>query len=116
MKALLIALFMVLGGPAMAQDKGVIEIITMHLADGVTAEAFEPVDRAIENDHVSQQPGFISRQAAFSNGTWAVVVNWASAEAAQASMDSFATAPAAAEFMSMIDASTMSMTRYNLVR
>lgn len=100
----------------MAQDKGVIEIVTMNLAEGVSAEAFEPVDMAIENEHVSQQPGFISRQAAFSDGKWAVVVNWESAEAAQASMDSFASAPAAEQFMSMIDASTMSMTRYELAR
>lgn len=116
MKVLLITLFMALGGTAMAQDQGVIEIITMTLADGVTAEAFEPVDMAIEADHVSKQPGFISRQAAFYKGTWAVVVNWESADAAQASMDSFASATAAKQFMSMIDASTMSMMRYELAR
>lgn len=100
----------------MAQDNGVIEIVTMDLADGVTAEAFEPIDKAIETEHVSQQPGFISRQAAFTDGEWAVVVNWESAEAAQASMDSFASAPAAEQFMSMIDATTMSMKRYDLAR
>ncbi|WP_336096712.1 antibiotic biosynthesis monooxygenase family protein [Roseovarius sp. CH_XMU1461] len=100
----------------MAQDNGVIEIVTMNLAEGVSPEVFEPVDKAIEDEHVSQQPGFISRQAAFSDGKWAVVVNWESAEAAQASMDSFASAPAAEKFMSMIDATTMSMTRYDLAR
>ena len=26
-----------------------------------TAEAFAPVDKAIEDDHVSKQPGFVSR-------------------------------------------------------
>ncbi|WP_209599351.1 hypothetical protein [Ruegeria sp. HKCCSP351] len=88
----------------------------MNLAEGVTVQEFEPVDKAIEDGHVSKQPGFISRQAAFADGKWAVVVNWESAEAAQASMDSFASAPAAEEFMSMIDASTMSMTRYDLAR
>ena len=100
----------------MAQENGVIEIITMSLAEGVSAEDFEPVDKAIEEEHVSKQPGFVSRQAAFSDGKWAVVVNWESAETAQASMDSFADAPAAEKFMSMIDASTMSMTRYELAR
>ncbi|WP_216600505.1 MULTISPECIES: antibiotic biosynthesis monooxygenase [unclassified Ruegeria] len=100
----------------MAQDAGVIEIVTMDLAAGITAQEFEPVDRAIENEHVSKQPGFISRQAAFADGKWAVVVNWESAEAAQASMDSFASAPAAEKFMNMIDATTMSMTRYELAR
>lgn len=100
----------------MAQDKGVIEIVTMDLADGVSAEAFAPVDKAIEDDHVSKQPGFVSRQAGFAEGRWAVVVTWANAEAAQASMDSFASAPAAARFMSMIDPSSMAMTRYELAR
>ena len=100
----------------MAQDKGVIEIVTMNLAESVSAQEFEPVDRAIEDEHVSKQPGFISRQAGFSDGKWVVVVNWKSAEAAEASMGSFASAPAAGQFMSMIDASTMSMTRYELAR
>ena len=100
----------------MAQDNGVIEIVTMELAEGVSAEAFEPVDKAVEDEHVSKQPGFISRRAAFADGKWAVVVNWESTEAAQASMDSFASAPAAEKFMNMIDASTMLMTRYALAR
>ena len=100
----------------MAQDKGVIEIVTVNLAEGVTAEVFEPVDKAVEVEHVSKQQGFVSRQAGFADGKWAVVVNWESAEAAQASMDSFASAPAAKKFMRMIDASSMSMTRYELAR
>ncbi|MGH1477235.1 MAG: hypothetical protein ACRBM6_00660 [Geminicoccales bacterium] len=116
MKAVLITLLMLVGGAAMAGEKGVIEIVTMNFAEGVTNEEFEPVDKVIEEEHVSKQPGFISRQAAFSDGKWAVVVNWESAEAAQASMDSFASAPAAEQFMSMIDVSTMSMTRYELAR
>ena len=116
MKALLIALFMLVGGSALAQDKGVIEIVTMKLAEGITVEEFEPVDRAIEDEHVSKQTGFVSRQAAFSDGRWVVVVNWESAEAAQASMDSFTSARAAAKFMSMIDTNTLSMTRYTLAR
>ena len=100
----------------MAQENGVIEIVTMSLAEGVSAEEFEPVDKAIEDEHVRKQPGFVSRQAAFSDGKWAVVVNWESADAAQASMDSFADAPAAERFMRMIDATTMTMTRYDLAR
>lgn len=116
MKAVLITLFMLVGGAALAEEKGVIEIVTMNLAEGISAEAFEPVDKAIEEEHVSKQPGFVSRQAAFDNGKWVVVVNWENTESAQASMDSFASAPAAEKFMSMIDISTMSMTRYELAR
>ena len=100
----------------MAQDAGVTEIVAKDLAEGVTAQEFEPVDKAIENEHIGKQPGFISRQAAFADGKWAVVVNWESAKAAWAPMDSFASAPAAEKFMSMIDATTMSMTRYELAR
>ena len=87
MKTLLIALLMFIGGTAMAQENGVIEIVTMSLAEGVSVTDFGPVDKAIEDEHVSKQPGFVSRQAAFSDGKWAVVVNWESADAAQASMD-----------------------------
>lgn len=116
MKALLTTLMLLLGDTAMAQNAGVVEIVTMNLAEGVTPQEFEPVDKAIEDEHVSKQPGFISRQAAFADGKWAVVINWESAEAAQASMDSFASAPAAEKFMSMIDTSSLSMKRYDLAR
>lgn len=100
----------------MAEDVGVVEVVTMTLKDGVTAETFTPVDKAIEDEHVSKQPGFVSREVAASDGTWLVIVHWESTEAAQASMNTFADAPAASEFMSLIDASTMTMTRYDRVR
>lgn len=115
-KAILVCLLVFLGTAAAAEDTGVIEIVTMSLAEGVTPAAFEPVDRAVQQDHVSKQPGFVSRQAGYREGQWAVVVTWQNAEAAQASMDSFATAPAAQRFISMIDPSTLSMTRYQLAR
>lgn len=63
-----------------------------------------------------QQPGFVSLETAVSGRKWLVVVHWKSVDAAQASMDSFAKAPAAAKFMSMIDASSMTMTRYEANR
>ena len=100
----------------MAQEIGVVEVVTMKLKDGVSVEAFAPLDKAIEDEHVSKQPGFVSRETAARDGTWLVIVHWRSAEAAQASMDTFANAPASAKFMSMIDASTMTMTRYDSVR
>jgi len=93
----------------------VIEIVTMKLKDGVTFEAFAPVDHAVETEHVSKQPGFIARETARGeDGEWLVAVHWASAEDAQASMDGFSSAPAAARFMQMIDTSTMQMKRYTL--
>lgn len=105
-----------MSGVVMAQEKHVVEVVTMNLKDGVSADAFAKVDKAIEDQHVSKQPGFISREVAINGRQWLVIVHWKSAEAAQASMDSFATAPAASQFMGMIDASTMKMTRYDIVK
>ena len=39
----------------------VIEIVTFKLGPGTGAAAFQPLDRAVEVQHVSKQPGFISR-------------------------------------------------------
>lgn len=103
---------------AHAQDTTatVVEIATFNFAQGVTAEVFAPVDARVEAEHVSQQPGFVSREAGTTETGWVAIVHWESAEAAQASMDSFGNAPAAADFMGMMDVSTMVMTRYDLVR
>jgi len=100
----------------MAEDTGVVEIVTIKLNQGVSVEEFALVDKAVEDEHVSKQPGFISRTTAQRDGKWLVIVHWESAKAAQDSMDTFAKAPAASKFISMIDASSMTMTRYNLVR
>lgn len=91
----------------------VIEIATFNLKEGVAPDDFRPLDKAVEVQHVSQQPGFLSRQsAAGDNGEWLVIVHWDSVENAEASMASFGNAPAAAEFMANMDATTMSMKRY----
>jgi len=113
--SVILAFLVSMSGTAMGQEKHVVEIVTMNLKDGVSAEAFAKVDKALEDQHVSKQPGFVSRETAINGRQWLVIVHWKSAAAAQASMDSFAEAPAASEFMSMIDASTMTMTRYDLV-
>ncbi|KXF80282.1 antibiotic biosynthesis monooxygenase family protein [Enterovibrio coralii] len=91
----------------------VIEIATFKLKDGVSYETFAPLDKQVEIEHVAKQPGFLSRESAKGqNGEWLVVVHWASEGDAQASMNSFMEAPAAAGFMDKIDASTMQMNRY----
>lgn len=64
--------------------------------------------------HLLRQPGFVSRErAAGENGEWLVLVHWRSAADANASMTSFEKTPAAAKFMSILDASTMLMRRYD---
>ena len=91
----------------------VIEVATFTLNNGVSYEEFVPLDKAVEVEHVSKQPGFISRESAKGeNGEWLVIVHWESTEDAQASMDSFMTADAAKGFMAKVDASTMIMKRY----
>ena len=107
-----------LTGAAMAhaQDTNatVIEIATFEFAEGVTAETFAPVDARVEAEHVSQQPGFVSRETGATDTGWVAIVRWETAEHAQASMDSFAEAPAAADFMGLMNAETMRMTRYDI--
>lgn len=93
----------------------VIEIATFELADGMTAASFAPLDAAVAAEHVSQQPGFVARQSACADdGTWLAVVWWESSAAANASMASFADAPAAAGFMGGMKAETMAMKQYTL--
>ena len=102
-----------LATPAWEAPGVVIEVATFQLKPGVTPEAFQPLDLAVEQQHVSRQPGFLARQsAATEEGDWLVIVHWRSMADADASMASFADAPATAEFMGHLDPSTMSMKRY----
>jgi len=100
--------------PAVAGPAGkVIEIVTFKLKAGVAAAEFAPIDKAVEREHVARQPGFVSRESAHGeDGEWLVIVHWRSMKDAEASMATFEKAPAAAQFMSKIDASTMRMKRY----
>lgn len=91
----------------------VIEVVTLKIVPGTTVETFRAVDRDVERQHVARQPGFLSRESAPGpDGSWLVIVHWRSAADAQASMDSFEKAPAAARFMSLIVPGSMQMTRY----
>jgi heme-degrading monooxygenase HmoA len=82
--------------PAFSADSPqVIEVVTFKLKPGVTAKEFAPADKAVADQHVSKQPGFISREsAAGDDGTWLVIVHWATKKDADASMASFANAAA----------------------
>ncbi|WP_428312913.1 antibiotic biosynthesis monooxygenase family protein [Hydrocarboniphaga sp.] len=101
--------------PALASQGGnVIEVVTFKLKAGVSATDFAPIDKTVEREHVARQPGFISRESAHgADGDWLVIVHWRSAKDADASMAIFEKAPSAAQFMSKIEASTMSMKRYD---
>ena len=91
----------------------IIEIVTFKLKDGVNPGEFEHIDKAIQNQHVAKQPGFVARESAHGeNGDWLVLVHWETAKDADASMATFMTAPAAQPFMSKVQAETMRMARY----
>ena len=91
----------------------IIEIATFKLKEGVSVADFQPLDKAVEEQHVSKQPGFISREsAATADGEWVAIVHWRSVADVDASMASFADAPATAQFMANLDVSTMAMKRY----
>jgi glyoxylase-like metal-dependent hydrolase (beta-lactamase superfamily II) len=86
----------------------VIEIATFKLAPDTTAAQFAPIDRAMERDYISKQPGFISREAAAGDERdWLVVNHWTSIKDADAAMANFFHAPATQAFLSKIDAKTM---------
>ena len=113
------ALCVACAAPAAAPESNVeptvIEVATFKLADGVSPAQFAPLDAAVERNHVSKQPGFVSRETGYTDqGEWLVVVHWESIDAAEGSMASFANAPAATDFMANLDASTMSMKRYEI--
>jgi len=96
-----------------SEQSVIVEVATFKLKEGITPDEFYVVDQAVETQHVSQQPGFISRESAVSDDNeWLVIVHWRSIEDAEASMASFSSAPATAEFMSQLDIDTMSMKRY----
>ncbi|MDX2319698.1 MAG: hypothetical protein QNK26_03765 [Moritella sp.] len=116
LKKLSLALLVMLAtlSSAFAADSGVIEVVTLKLKEGVSYSEFAPIDKAVEDQHVAKQPGFISREsAAGENGEWLVIVHWQSTQDAEASMASFMRAPAAQKFVDNIDGSTMVMKRYS---
>lgn len=91
----------------------VIEVARFRLKAGADAAAFSAQDRVIHDGYITQQPGFGDRESGVADdGEWVVVVHWDTPEDADASMQKFGTDPLAADFMAMIDPSTMSMKRF----
>ncbi|WP_028109049.1 antibiotic biosynthesis monooxygenase family protein [Ferrimonas futtsuensis] len=92
----------------------VIEVVTFKLKPGISYQDFAPIDKAVEIEHVSKQPGFISRESAVgTDREWLVLVRWESEQDADASMNSFMQAKAASDFVNHIDETTMMMKRYS---
>lgn len=94
----------------------IVEITTMTLKEGVSIEDFMAADLEMENGHVRKQPGVLSREVAVHDRQWVAIIHWQSADAAQASMNSFMSASATQRFMSMVDPATLRSQRYEVVR
>lgn len=58
------------------------------------------------------RPGFIRRTLLRGDDGWAVLVDWASAEHAEASMEAFPNDDASAPFNAVLDPATFEMKRY----
>ncbi len=92
----------------------VIETITLRLASPGTADAFAAANARVEAEYLPAQPGFNpgSRTTTLDEGgTWTISLRWDSATDADASMASFADAPATQDFLALIDDSSMTMSR-----
>lgn len=92
----------------------IVEVATFEIKENISPDTFAELDKIVEDTHVSKQPGFIRRMSELTEDNyWRVVVHWESVKDADNSMASFMQAPAAQGFMDALDASTMTMRRFN---
>lgn len=97
------------------QKPYVIEVTTFKTNQEVDSGAFWARDAKIQEDYTSKQPGFISRESAFSEeGEVLVVVRWEKMADAEASMNKFMQDASVADYAQMIDGPTMEMKRYSI--
>lgn len=109
MLALLIALV------SCSKEKTVLEVTTFKTKPTVSTSVFNKLDAKVEDNFTSNQPGFIKRQSGMNDkGDYVVLVYWDSHENAKASMEKFMSDASVADYASMIDGSTMSMSRYSI--
>jgi len=94
----------------------VIEITTFKYNVDVDSNRFWESDKEIETNYTSKQPGFISRESAFSENDNEIVVvaRWETQANAEASMKKFMTDTSVQDYVQMIDGKSMKMTRYQM--
>ncbi|MEM8863528.1 MAG: hypothetical protein AAGD96_34915, partial [Chloroflexota bacterium] len=79
------------------------------------ADGFLAANKAIEENHILKQPGFIAREIGVTeDGEWLIVIHWESAADSAASIAKFGEAPGVEEFMSFLDAETMDITVFDI--
>ncbi|MEM7028208.1 MAG: MBL fold metallo-hydrolase [Chloroflexota bacterium] len=94
---------------------GVTEAITVKLQDGADADGFLAANKAIEENHIMKQPGFIAREVGVTeDGEWLIVIHWETAEDSATSIAKFGEAPGAEVFMAFLDVESMSITVYDI--
>lgn len=94
---------------------GATEAITVRLQEGADAEAFLAANKALEENYIVEQPGFIAREIGVTeDGEWLIVIHWESAEDSAASIAKFESAPSVEEFMSFLDTETMAITVFDI--
>ena len=91
----------------------VIETITLRLNDGASPDGFAVANARVESEYLPMQPGFNpgTRVTTVDDGRWTISLRWDSERDADASMASFMDAPATQDFLTLIDASSMVMSR-----
>jgi hypothetical protein len=89
------------------------ETVRFRLLAGVDAAEFAQIDLRMENGYMRKRPGFQDRALLRSAvGDYLVVVHWASAQEADATMGGFFTDPLTQDFLAAVDKSTVQSGRY----
>jgi hypothetical protein len=95
----------------------VVEIVRLRPARGVTEAEFLAASERFEQEYMRKRRGFQKRTLLRGeDGEWAVLVDWATAKDAEASMDAFPNDPAAAPFNAVLDPATFEMKRLTIVK
>lgn len=95
---------------------GLIEVITVELAEGATVEAFLPANQVIEDEYAALQPGYLARETAVAeNNLVRLSVHWESKADSDASIAGFGEAPGLEAFMGNLNAETMVIKQYELL-
>ena len=93
--------------------KSVLEVTTFKTKSVTNTPVFNKLDAEIETNFTKKQPGFIKRQSGINeNGEYVVLVYWETLENAKASMEKFMSDGSVADYASMIEGSSMKMSRY----
>ncbi|MEM7536024.1 MAG: MBL fold metallo-hydrolase [Chloroflexota bacterium] len=98
-----------------ASTRGLIEVITVSLADGASVEDFLPTNDVIREEYASLQPGYLARETAVSEeGQVRLAVYWESKADSDNSIAGFGEAPGLEAFMGTLNAETMVIKQYAL--